>query len=86
MAVSRVATGSARAGLDLEVTAIAALILGKPASTAGRERRRRSVVGVMLLALTKGGFNIFNANPFHPALTTGVINAPAALGTGTKRR
>ncbi len=85
--VSRVATGSAQAGLGLELQAIAAVILGGTSIYGGEGAVWRSVAGVMLLALINNGFNILNANPFYRELTTGVIIVLAvALSAGKKRR
>jgi ribose transport system permease protein len=85
--VSRVATGSAQAGLGLELQAIAAVILGGTSIYGGEGAVWRSTAGVMLLALINNGFNILNANPFYRELTTGVIIVLAvALSAGKKRR
>lgn len=85
--VSRVATGSAQAGLGLELQAIAAVILGGTSIYGGEGAVWRSFAGVMLLALINNGFNILNANPFYRELTTGVIIVLAvALSAGKKRR
>jgi ribose transport system permease protein len=85
--VSRVATGSAQAGIGLELQAIAAIILGGTSVYGGEGAVWRSFAGVMLLALINNGFNILNANPFYKDLTTGVIIVLAvALSAGGGRR
>ncbi|MGF1618602.1 MAG: ABC transporter permease [Acidimicrobiia bacterium] len=85
--VSRVATGSAQAGVGLELTAIAAVILGGTSIYGGEGAVWRSFAGVMLLALITNGFNILNANPFYRELTTGLIIVLAvALSAGKRRR
>lgn len=85
--VSRIATGSAQAGLGIELQAIAAVILGGTSIYGGEGAVWRSFAGVMLLALITNGFNILNANPFYRELTTGLIIVLAvALSAGRKRR
>lgn len=85
--VSRIATGSAQAGIGLELQAIAAVILGGTSIYGGEGAVWRSLTGVMLLALITNGFNILNANPFYRELTTGLIIVLAvALSAGGKRR
>lgn len=84
--VSRVATGSAQAGLGLELVAIAAVILGGTSIYGGEGAVWRSLAGVMLLALITNGFNILNANPFYRELTTGLIIVLAVALSAGKRR
>ncbi len=85
--VSRVATGSAQAGLGVELQAIAAVILGGTSIYGGEGAVWRSFAGVMLLALINNGFNILNANPFYKDLTTGgIIVLAVALSAGGTRR
>lgn len=84
--VSRVATGSAQAGLGLELVAIAAVILGGTSIYGGEGAVWRSLAGVMLLALVTNGFNILNANPFYRELTTGLIIVLAVALSAGKRR
>lgn len=84
--VSRVATGSAQAGLGLELQAIAAVILGGTSIYGGEGAVWRSVAGVMLLALITNGFNILNANPFYRELTTGLIIVLAVALSAERRK
>lgn len=73
IAVSRISMAEPQAGLGMELTAIAAVILGGTAIMGGAGAIWRSVAGVMLMALIGNGFNILNVNPFYKDLTTGVI-------------
>jgi ribose transport system permease protein len=84
--VSRVATGSAQAGLGLELQAIAAVILGGTSIYGGEGAVWRSFAGVMLLALITNGFNILNANPFYRELTTGLIIVLAVALSAERRK
>lgn len=85
--VSRISMAEPQAGAGIELTAIAAVILGGTSIMGGAGAVWRSVAGVMLMALIGNGFNILNVNPFYKDLTTGVIIVIAVtLAAVTPRR
>ncbi|MBL8581074.1 MAG: ABC transporter permease [Rhizobiaceae bacterium] len=70
---SRVSTGQADAGTGLELTVIAAVVVGGISIKGGEGSIWRAVVGVLLIALIGNGFNILNINPFYQSIAQGLI-------------
>lgn len=70
---SRVSTGQADAGTGLELTVIAAVVVGGISIKGGEGSIWRAVVGVLLIALIGNGFNILNINPFYQSIAQGMI-------------
>lgn len=73
ISASRVSTGQADAGTGLELTVIAAVVVGGISIKGGEGSIWRAVVGVLLIALIGNGFNILNINPFYQAIAQGFI-------------
>jgi ribose transport system permease protein len=65
IASSRVATGQADAGSLIELTAIAAVVIGGTSIQRGERASWRTVIGVLLLALIGNGFNILGVDAFY---------------------
>ena len=70
---SRVSTGQADAGMGLEITAIAAIVIGGTSIQGGDGAIWRTVLGLMLLALVRNGFNLLNINPIYQQIFQGAI-------------
>jgi ribose transport system permease protein len=85
--VSRISSGQPLAGTGLELSVIAAVILGGTSIYGGIGAIWRSLCGVYLIALIGNGFNILNVNPLYKDLVTGVIILSAvALSAADRRR
>lgn len=70
---SRVATGQADAGLGMEISAIAAVVIGGTSVAGGQGAAWRTLFGVLLLTLIGNGFNLLNVNPIYQQAFTGAI-------------
>jgi len=70
---SRVATGQADSGLGIEITAIAAIVIGGTSIAGGEGSAWRTLFGVLLLTLIGNGFNLLNLNPIYQQAFTGLI-------------
>jgi ribose transport system permease protein len=85
--VSLVSSGQPQAGAGLQMSAIAAVILGGTSIYGGRGAVWRSVTGVLLIALIGNGFDLLNFNPQIQNLVEGVIIlAAVGLSAVGKRR
>ncbi len=70
---SRVATGQADSGIGLEITAIAAIVIGGTSLAGGEGAIWRTVLGVLLLTLVGNGFNLLNLDPIYQQIFQGAI-------------
>jgi ribose transport system permease protein len=70
---SRVSTGQADAGVGMEITAIAAIVIGGTSIAGGEGSAWRTLFGVLLLTLIGNGFNLLNLNPIYQQAFTGLI-------------
>ena len=86
ISTSKISTGQARAGVGLELEAIAAVVLGGTSIMGGEGAVWRTLLGVILLQLIRNGFNLLNADPFLRDLTTGVIIIVAVALAAKRRR
>jgi ribose transport system permease protein len=85
--VSLVSSGQPQAGTGLQLSAIAAVILGGTSIYGGRGAVWRSVSGVILIALIGNGFDLLNFNPQIEDLVEGlIILAAVGLAAAGKRR
>lgn len=73
IAASRIATGQANVGEGLELTAIAAVVIGGTSIMGGEGAVWRSFLAVLLLQLLNNGFNILNVPPFYQRILQGLI-------------
>jgi len=86
--VSRIASGQPLSGAGLELSSIAAVVLGGTSIYGGVGAVWRSLAGVLLIALIGNGFDLMNLNPQLKDAVTGVIIL-AAVGlaaAGQKKR
>nr|WP_255537022.1 ABC transporter permease [Leucobacter sp. L43] len=83
--VSRIASGQPLAGAGLELSAIAAVILGGTSIYGGVGAVWRSVAGVFLIAMIGNGFDLLNLNPQLKDMVTGFIIL-AAVGLAASGR
>lgn len=83
--VSRIASGQPLAGAGLELSAIAAVILGGTSIYGGVGAVWRSIAGVFLIALIGNGFDLLNLNPQLKDMVTGFIIL-AAVGLASAGR
>lgn len=73
IATSRVSSGQAGSGSGLELTVIAAVVVGGISISGGEGSIWRAVLGVLLIALINNGFNILNVDPFYQSIAQGAI-------------
>lgn len=86
MISSRVATGQADTGIGIELTAIAAIVIGGTSILGGQGAIWRSVLGVLLLTLIGNGFNLLNVNPTYQQIFQGAIILGAVAIDAWSRR
>jgi ribose transport system permease protein len=86
MISSRVATGQADTGVGIELTAIAAVVIGGTSILGGEGAIWRSVLGVLLLTLIGNGFNLLNVNPTYQQIFQGAIILSAVAIDAWSRR
>src|SRR5690606_31487838 len=86
--VSRIASGQPLAGAGLELSAIAAVILGGTSIYGGVGAVWRSIAGVFLIALIGNGFDLLNLNPQLKDMVTGfiILAAVGLAAAGRTRR
>jgi ribose transport system permease protein len=70
---SRVSSGQADAGTGIELSVIAAIVIGGTSIMGGEGAVWRSVLGVLLLALIGNGFNLLAVNPIYQQILQGAI-------------
>jgi ribose transport system permease protein len=70
---SRVQTGQADAGANIELTVIAAVVIGGVSIFGGEGAIWRAVLGILLLTLIGNGFNLLNVNPIYQQILQGGI-------------
>ena len=73
LVASRVQTGQANAGMGIELTAIAAIVIGGTSILGGEGAIWRSILGVLLLAMIGNGFNLLNLDPTYQLIVQGSI-------------
>jgi ribose transport system permease protein len=70
---SKVATGQPDVGVGLEISAIAAIVIGGTSIMGGEGAIWRTVLGLLLLALIRNGFNLLNIDPIFQQIFQGAI-------------
>jgi ribose transport system permease protein len=70
---SRSSTGQADAGIALELSAIAAIVIGGTSIFGGAGAIWRTILGVLLLALIGNGFNLLNVEAVYQQMFQGAI-------------
>jgi len=86
ISASRVATGQADTGIGLEISAIAAIVIGGTSILGGDGAIWRTVLGLMLLALVRNGFNLLDINPiFQQIFQGGIILTAVAVDAWVRK-
>jgi ribose transport system permease protein len=70
---SRVQTGQADAGTGIELTVIAAIVIGGTSIFGGEGAIWRSALGILLLTLIGNGFDLLHVNPIYQQIMQGSI-------------
>jgi ribose transport system permease protein len=70
---SRVQTGQSDAGTGIELTVIAAIVIGGTSIFGGEGAIWRSVLGILLLTLVGNGFDLLHVNPIYQQILQGSI-------------
>ncbi len=70
---SRLATGQADAGIGIEFSVIAAVVIGGSSIYGGEGTIWRTVLGVFFLAMIGNGFNLLDINPTYQQIVEGSI-------------
>jgi ribose transport system permease protein len=83
---SRVAGAQADAGVGLELSAIAAAVIGGTSILGGEGAIWRTVLGVLLLAMITNGSNLLNVDPTYQQILQGAIIVVAVSGDAWSRR
>lgn len=87
MAASRVATGQADAGVGLELTAIAAVVIGGTSILGGEGAIWRTVCGVLLLAMLGNGLTLLGVQTeYQQMIQGGIILAAVGLDAWARQR
>lgn len=73
IAASRISTGQANVGTGIELSAIAAVVIGGTSIMGGEGAVWRTLIGVLLLQLISNGFNILNVPPFYQVMFQGFV-------------
>jgi ribose transport system permease protein len=84
---SRISTGQPNVGQGIELSAIAAVVIGGTSIMGGEGAIWRTMLGVLLLQLVSNGFNILGVGPFYQLIFQGgVIMFAVALDALRHRR
>ena len=84
---SRAATGQADAGIGLEFSVLAAVIIGGTSVYGGEGAIWRTVLGVLFLGMIGNGFNLLNIDPtYQQIIQGGIILAAVAVDAWSRRR
>lgn len=86
LVASRAATGQADVGVGLELTAIAAVVIGGTSILGGEGAVWRTILGVFLLAMINNGFNLLNVDPTYQQIVQGAIIVTAVAVDAWARR
>ncbi len=70
---SRVQTGQSDAGIGIELTVIAAIVIGGTSIFGGEGAIWRSVLGILLLTLVGNGFDLLHITPIYQQILQGLI-------------
>ncbi|MGD9528837.1 MAG: ABC transporter permease [Dehalococcoidia bacterium] len=70
---SRGASGQAGLGIGIELTVIAAIVIGGTSILGGEGAVWRTVVGVLLLAVIANGFNLMSVEPVYQNIFQGLV-------------
>jgi ribose transport system permease protein len=83
---SRSGSAQAATGVGMELTVIAAIVVGGTSILGGRGAIWRTICGVLLLAMIGNGFNILNVDAIYQQIVQGsIILVAVALDSWTRR-
>jgi len=83
---SRVSSAQAGIGVGMELTAIAAVVIGGTSILGGEGAIWRTLCGVAFLALVGNGFNIMGINPVYQQIFNGALILVAiSMGAWARR-
>lgn len=86
IAVSLAGSGQAGAGAGLELSVIAAVVVGGTSILGGQGAVWRSVIGVLIIALIGNGFNLLGVPTTYQSMAQGgIILLAVALDTWTRK-
>ena len=86
IAASRISTGESDVGIGLELTAVAAIVVGGTSIRGGQGAIWRTVVGVLLLGLISNGFNLLGIDVVYEQIVYGsIILVAVAVDARTRR-
>lgn len=86
VATSKIGTAQAAAANGIELSAIAAVVIGGTSIWGGEGAIWRTVLGVLLLALIGNGFNILGVDPLYQSIVQGgIILVAVAVDAVTRR-
>lgn len=83
---SRGASASAGQGLGIELTVIAAIVIGGTSILGGEGAIWRTIVGVLLLAVIGNGFNLIGVEPVYQNIFQGLVILIAVGADAWSRR
>lgn len=84
---SRVQSGQADVGVGIELTAIAAIVLGGTSILGGEGAIWRTLLGILMLAIIGNGLNLLAVDPIYQQITQGgIILAAVAIDAWVRRR
>ncbi len=84
---SRTSSAQADAGVGLELSAIAAAVIGGTSIMGGEGAIWRTALGVLLLAMITNGSNLLNFDPTYQQILTGaIIVAAVSVDAWSRRR
>jgi ribose transport system permease protein len=86
LAASQSGSVTSNAGTGLELTTIAAVVVGGTSIWGGDGAVWRTVVGVLLLGMIQNGFNLLSINPLYQQIVYGAIILVAAAVDAQARR
>jgi ribose transport system permease protein len=86
LVASRASTGQADVGVGLELTAIAAVVIGGTSILGGEGAIWRTVLGVLLLAMINNGFNLLGVDATYQQIVQGAIIVTAVAVDAWARR
>lgn len=70
---SKISSAQASTGTGIELTVIAAIVVGGISVSGGEGSIWRAILGVLLVSMIGNGFNILNLDPFYQSIAQGVI-------------
>jgi ribose transport system permease protein len=85
--VSRTSTGEPSAAAGIELSVIAAVVIGGTSIYGGEGAMWRTVLGVLLLTMIGNGFNLLNVNAtYQQIIQGGIILAAVGVDSWARRR